>query len=569
MALAVLDFTRSAAPNPLPQGNDGVWLAADLRLDQPGDPLALLERHGLDLPDHLHGDFALAAWDPRSRRLLCARDIMGVRPLCYLHRPTRLFAFASLPKGLHGAGIVAAQADPTILARRMVDSCAGDKTGFKDIAWLRPGHSLSVGVNEFRLHRAWTPQPSRVGRWRGGREQASAELRHLVELAVASRLPDAGPVAAHLSGGLDSSAIAILAARTLRARGDQLQAFSVTPPEDRRNCQALNGDEEFIGLVLSQETGIAWSAFSVPPLDSVPLNDSDIVFGDIAGRAEADICAAAAATGASLLLSGAGGDEGATYSGSRIYVTLLRQGHWPALVTALAARANREQLPFLDVAVHQLLRPLVPPWLVALRRRWQNRPAAFDRRQALLGFLAPSFRRQVMAELNPLPHNSSHPQARINGFIDSYVVERGNRWSIIGARHGIAYSYPLLDRRIIDFTLSLPLDHFLADGLSRQPFRRAMAGILPDALRWRNTKSAPVLDIPHNLAANRAGLLAGLQALRSTAAAEYMDFDAIAAAIAGMPQIAEIQNNVTSFQQRHAISALAALSLARHFARLG
>jgi len=41
-------------------------------------------------------DFALAAWHPRQRRLLCARDIMGARPLCYTHRPGRLFAFASL-----------------------------------------------------------------------------------------------------------------------------------------------------------------------------------------------------------------------------------------------------------------------------------------------------------------------------------------------------------------------------------------------------------------------------------------------------------------------------------------
>jgi asparagine synthase (glutamine-hydrolysing) len=135
-ALGVLDFASDsppddARPGALPQGPDGSWLAADLRLDRPRElartlglpagtaaqPLALaaMARWGEDLPDRLDGDFALAAWTPAQQQLICARDIMGVRPLCYAHLPGRLLAFASLPRGLHASGVVPRQLDPVAL----------------------------------------------------------------------------------------------------------------------------------------------------------------------------------------------------------------------------------------------------------------------------------------------------------------------------------------------------------------------------------------------------------------------------------------------------------------------
>ncbi|NDJ10005.1 MAG: hypothetical protein EBY17_02255, partial [Acidobacteriia bacterium] len=127
-SLAVLDFSNAAISETfsatLPVGTDGTWLAADVRLDRHPRTLneapvfAAFEEWGLDLPDHLDGDFALAAWDPRQRRLRCARDIMGVRPLCYFYQPGKLFAFASLPRGLHASGVVAPRLDLVALARR-------------------------------------------------------------------------------------------------------------------------------------------------------------------------------------------------------------------------------------------------------------------------------------------------------------------------------------------------------------------------------------------------------------------------------------------------------------------
>ncbi|WP_448192474.1 asparagine synthase-related protein [Azospirillum sp. sgz301742] len=598
-ALAVLDFPGVSADGPaaLPQGADGTWLAADVRLDRPGAlaaalglqtdmgpadegaealTLAALARWGEDLPDRLDGDFAVAAWDPRQRRLLCARDIMGTRPLCYTHRPGRLFAFASLPRGLHASGVVPPRPDRVALGRLLIEVTArGAATGFQDIAWLRAGHSLTVTPDGVRLHRAWRPDAAQVGRWRGSAAEAAATLRTLIEEAVTGRLPPSGPVAVHLSGGLDSSTITVIAARRLRAEGRRLHAFSQLA--DPSHGLTLRDEREFVEAVLAQEPDIAWSPAYLSPLDGDGANDRDLPLSGPLVASDERICAAAAAAGAGLLLSGAGGDEGATYNGANLYAALLRQGRWRGLAVELPARARRDGQPLRRVVTHRLILPFVPDWLVALRRRLLGRPARHERRDAL-AFLVPSFAAEVAAALPPAADWRNRPQDRVEMLTEGYLVGRGDRWSILGARHGVAFSSPLLDRRIIDFILSLPLERFLDGGFSRQPFRNAMAGILPEAIRWRDSKFVPFPDLPLNLAASKAGLLARLDRLRGCPAVTALfDLDAIAAVLGAMAEGAEAEGLVTVAQGHGAVppalpramSALRALTLAGHVARLG
>ena len=131
-ALGVLDFSTKGTDTcgSLPVGPDGSWLAADARLDDAAgedEGTAIREafsRWGPDLPGSLHGDYALALWQPGERKLTLARDIMAVRPLCYFHQPGRVLAFASLPKGLHASGIA-----PRITLRAEGKASHGDGNG--------------------------------------------------------------------------------------------------------------------------------------------------------------------------------------------------------------------------------------------------------------------------------------------------------------------------------------------------------------------------------------------------------------------------------------------------------
>src|SRR6202044_1733171 len=129
--LAALDFSRrGGSAGTLPE-MAGTVIAADVRLDEPETLrtpdlpaaaeedlllLATLERFGPSALNRVLGDFAFAHWQKSAGRLVCGRDIFGVRPFAYVHQPGKLFAFASLPKALYGPGIVAKKIDEEALA---------------------------------------------------------------------------------------------------------------------------------------------------------------------------------------------------------------------------------------------------------------------------------------------------------------------------------------------------------------------------------------------------------------------------------------------------------------------
>lgn len=582
-ALAVLDFS------PHPPRSNPRWLAADLRLDRPhalaetlglreyaGQEellLAALGRWGEDLPDRVDGDFALAAWDVRQRRLICARDIAGVRPLCYTHRPGQLFAFASLPRGLHASGVVTRKLDPVALGRLQFESYpSATSTGFEDISWLPAGHSLVVTPDALRLHRAWRPDPRQVGRWRGTAAEATSTLRHLIQDAVKCRLPAAGPAAAHLSGGLDSSSIVVIAAREMRARNQSLHAWSLLARTS--SGSPLLDEREYVRAVHAQEPDIKLSAVHLAPLDELRVMDVDLPGGDQFAEPDDRICAAAASAGAALFLSGAGGDEAATYNGSDLLPAMLQRGRWLGLYRELKARARRQGTPMFRIAASSLVLPMLPDSLLASRQRRRGKSTTSDRRRNALSFLRPQLAEQVTAALPPGTNWESSPQDRVAMLTDSYLVGRATHWAIIGARHAVAFTYPLLDRRIIDFALSLPVERFVDGGFSRQPFRNAMAGILPESIRWRDSKFVPFPDVPERLTAALPGLLDRLRAVRESApVASMFDVDAISAtfsaALRNSPaqRLAPNEQIAPSRPLRMALHATRALILAEYVAR--
>jgi asparagine synthase (glutamine-hydrolysing) len=93
-----------------------------------------------------------------------------------------------------------------------------------------------------------------------------------------------------------------------------------------------------------------------------------------------------------------------------------------------------------------------------------------------------------------------------------HVVERAEVWAQTGARHGLAFAFPLLDRRVVEFSLSLPSELFLRDGFRRRPFRDAMADLLPARVRLRHKKYQPFPGRMIDLVEGRNELLAQIDA---------------------------------------------------------
>ena len=184
------------------------------------------EQWGDACVEHFRGMFAFAIWDTKRRRLLLARDRMGIKPLYWTIRHDRL-VFGSEIKSILESGIVHAEANdraiPELLSTRYV---SGAETLFKGIYRLLPGHVL-VFEHGVATTRQWWDVP--VGQSRPDVERLSdadavEQFRERLEDAVRTRLMADVPLGMFLSGGLDSSAIAAMMAGMIDR---PLETFSV------------------------------------------------------------------------------------------------------------------------------------------------------------------------------------------------------------------------------------------------------------------------------------------------------------------------------------------------------
>src|SRR5215471_5873280 len=184
------------------------------------------EQWGDSCVERFRGMFAIAIWDAPRRRLLLARDRLGIKPLYWAIADGRLL-FGSEIKAILESGLIRAEANdraiPELLATRYLSS---SETLFKGIYRLLPGHLLTFEHGE-TVTRQWWDIPAGASLpdvERLSDAEAVEAFRARLEDAVSARLMSDVPLGMFLSGGIDSSAIAALMARLIDR---PLETFSV------------------------------------------------------------------------------------------------------------------------------------------------------------------------------------------------------------------------------------------------------------------------------------------------------------------------------------------------------
>src|SRR5581483_7041474 len=170
--------------------------------------IACYAEWGGDAPGRLRGIFAFAIWDTHERRLLLARDHLGVKPLLYAIRGTSL-AFSSELKGLLGAGVGGRPCPEAVSDYLALGYTLGTKTMVADVCRLEPASTLEWRDGRVTVKRFWDAAQfaqgsSAVRPDASWIEEYSARLDAAVNLQMVSDVP----VGAFLSGGVDSSSIA-------------------------------------------------------------------------------------------------------------------------------------------------------------------------------------------------------------------------------------------------------------------------------------------------------------------------------------------------------------------------
>jgi asparagine synthase (glutamine-hydrolysing) len=224
------------------------------------DTEVLLEAYaawGKNALQKLRGMFAFAIWDTRDRRLFVARDRVGLKPL-YFAEAERSFFFASEMKGLLSHSLVPREIDLLALDEFLTYLYVpAPRTIFRGIQELPPGHWLEWQNGQHRTHCYW--DVTFATRSRPLAEHVE-ELETTLSEAVQLRLVSDVPLGVFLSGGLDSSTVAALMARS---QTEPVQAFTLGFDEGQeRYCEWAYAREvgEAIGAQLRQLTVPARSA---------------------------------------------------------------------------------------------------------------------------------------------------------------------------------------------------------------------------------------------------------------------------------------------------------------------
>ena len=485
----------------------GLTVVADARLDDrdalcaalgvpPPDRAGLADgalilraytRWGRACPRHMLGDYAFVVWDARQRTLFCARDHIGARPFYYARTPER-FVFASAVEAVLAVSGVSDALDEAVLATYLtsVSLPTTTRTFFAAVRKLPPGHTLTLAGDEVRVERYWRPEE--VPRARPASDDAYAEeFLDLYARAVRDRLRGApDPVGVHLSGGLDSSSIAVLAARELRHQGRPAPlAFGWLPPLGPTPPKAEYAPEYARIDAVCEREGLQVLHQSPTVDEMVALLRQDGTFPGVHIHYNEDaVQRRAVAQGVRVVLSGWGGDDGASFNGQGHEAYLLLTGQWGKLLDGCRAR-RRRPVKFLA----GLVLPLVHPRLwKTLRKLWRRDEFIFQSRRWLID---PTFARRVRPLPTPVlrPVGVRRTQLQLLGH--GYLVERIEGWAASGARRGIEYRYPLLDRRVLEFALGLPPDQFRRGRYGRWLMRHALRSVLPPEVCWEQSKTDP------------------------------------------------------------------------------
>jgi asparagine synthase (glutamine-hydrolysing) len=433
---------------------------------------------GIRCLPRLVGMFAFAVLDSRDRRLFLARDCFGIKPLYYSF--DRGFSFASEIKTLLGG---APNVDPQCLYYylRYGLTDVGGQTPFAGIRRLPPAHYLEISLQN--------PQPTDPrsywsvnleDRTELSFEAASEKLRELFLENVRLHLRSDVPVGAALSGGIDSSAIT-MAMRRLVGRKLDLYTFSYIADD------AQISEERWIDLV-GKESGAKVHKVKARPeelVEDLPrlIRIQDEPFGSTSIYAQFRVFQLAREKGIKVLLDGQGADE--MLGGYRSFVaprlgSLLKQGRWGEarrlFFSALRLPGTlgpmglcRNALSFvLSPAVKSALRKdRIPAWLNERWFRDRNcRPVAGTK----------AGRDQLREELYRTLVQTSLPS----------LLRYEDRNSMA---FSIESRVPFLTPSLVNFIFSLPEDYIVGpDGTSKAVFRRAMRGIVPDAILDRKDK---------------------------------------------------------------------------------
>jgi asparagine synthase (glutamine-hydrolysing) len=462
----------------------------------------------------LGGMFAFVLWDAPRKRLLLARDPMGIKPL-YYHQSEQIFIFASEVRTLLGTGLVLRKADPTgVLSYLAFGSVYEPWTIVEGVIAVPPGHVLTVENGSVSIREYWNPlqsfshSQSESAPQSGNGTATANRLPAILRDAVLSHLVSDVPVGVFLSGGIDSSAlVAVLSHNGVRAN-----TFSLVFQEEEFN-------EGQYSREIARRFGTEHHEISVSQQDTLAVLPEALCAMDqptIDGINTYLVSAKTRAAGVKVALTGLGADEMfAGYSNfrrvPRMEVFSKRVGRLPRLarrplsasIALFAGKGDRSRKLAELATGHESV--VHPYFLVRMLFGTAEREALFSitdyqaSQQSLDRVLQESITEsQCLDPVNRVSYLESHWYMRNTLLRDS---------DFMSMAHGLELRVPFLDRALVEACFRIPGDKKLRGDLPKSLLLASLGVELPREIvnrpkrgftlpfeRWLRGEMRPVVE---------------------------------------------------------------------------
>ena len=442
--------------------------------------LHLYEQYGDDCVQHVNGMFAFALWDAKRRRLIVARDRLGVKPI-YIWRHGSRLAFASEAKALFALPGIRAELDPAALYSYLaLGYVPAPQSMFRGVQKLPPATML-LAENGRVEERCYWRLPKDVDRSRSEDEWVG-DIRNRLEESVRSQMVSDVPIGAFLSGGIDSSAVvAFMSAHSDRPvktyaigfAGGEAEAYYNELPYARQIAKRFKTDHHEILVrpdVASLLPRLLWH------MDE-PIADTAFITTYLVSEfARKDV---------TVILSGVGGDE--LFGGYRRYLGSHYQARFDRLPAGLrkAAFALGEKLP------SDRHSPLLNAMRLAKGFLASAGLPLEERYRSYVEVFSDDGTAQLLRER---PAVSADPLA--GAFQEATSTDELNRMLAVDAatqlpddlllltdRMSMAVSLecrvPLLDHELVELAARMPEDVKIRGGRLKHAMKAALTGLLP------------------------------------------------------------------------------------------
>lgn len=458
--------------------------------------LASWMKWGAACSQHLSGDFSFSLWEPNSELLYCARDHFGARPFYYSFSPAHGFAFASEIKGL----LCVPWVDRTIDDLWIADYLMGiesdrERTVYAGIRRLPPASRLSLSNGVLSIESYWSPDPTSELRLEGDREYEDM-FRDKFDQSVRARLDGCPGVGILLSGGLDSSAVAVTAAKAQGAHASpRLESFSFLYHD------SPDGDERTWSRAVTRKANLESNTIDADPhalfsrcndllaiLDQ-PYNNPMYPLG-------LAIWERIGSSDLIVTIDGVDGDSVISYN-NRFLAELASSFQWWSLFKESVGLSHwmfDDQISALSIMWTRGIRPSLMKKEVSIRtklgfQKMRSRfcPDILDRGLLLRTGMLDRLDAIAEEERSLLSHRAFQCFEVSHGVMSSSLESI----NLMAAQNGIEARHPFFDRDLVEFCISLPRDQKIRNGWTRSIVRRSLSNDLPHQILWRGGKWGP------------------------------------------------------------------------------